>query len=209
MKALLIFTMTWLIISCNGQTKDDAKDIKDCFAGYKSSILENKGDEAIKWVDKNTLNYYGKMLQLAISADSKTVSNLGILDKMTVLTVRHRIPKEEVLKMKGNSFFTYAINSGMVGKNSVMTLEIGDIEISGNLAKGQLVVNGQKAPLYFQFNKENDKWKIDITSIFPASIIGLKQVIKNNGLTENEFILNALRGLTGKEADVSIWKPLT
>jgi len=208
MRTLLIFALTLLIISCNNQTKDDQIDVKECFEGYKSSILASKGDEAVKWVDKNTLNYYDKMLKLSISGDSATVNNLGILDKLTVLTVRHRIPKEEVLKMDGNSFFIYAINSGMVGKNSVMTIEIGDIEISGDFAKGQILANGQKASLYFQFNKENNKWKIDITSIFSASIVGLKQVIKNNGLTENDFILNGLEGLTGRRPDLSIWRPL-
>ena len=89
-----------------------------------------------------------------------------------------------------------------------MKLEIDDIEISGNFAKAQIVANGQKAPIYFQFNKENGFWKIDITSIFTASIVGLKQMIKNNGLTENEFILIALEGLTGKPTDSRIWKPL-
>jgi hypothetical protein len=200
--------MSLLISSCRDQNKKDRKEIKDCFAGYKASILESNGEEAIKWIDKNTLDYYDRILEVSITGDSATVQNLGLMDKLTVLTVRHRIPQEEVLKMDGNSFFIYAIDAGMVGKNSIMPLEIGDIDISGNFAKGQLIANGQEAPLFFHFNKEGDKWKINITSIFVPSTAGLKQAIKNNGQTENQFIFEMLEILTGKVVENSVWQPL-
>lgn len=203
----LISLMLFIVYSCFGQNASDEKGIKDCFAGYKLSILESRGEEAIKWVDKNTLDYYESMLKLSIVADSSIVQILDFMDRFTVLTARHRIPKDELLKMDGNSFFVYAIDAGMVGKGGVTTVEIGEVTIDGDTAKGQLVSNGQVSPLYFQFNKEDGQWKIDITSIFAPSAAALTKMIKDSGQSETEFILQALQLLTGRSVDNSIWHP--
>ena len=205
---LYLAIMVITVDSSYGQANADEADVRKSFTGYKSSIMNGQGEEALGWVDSNTLEYYSNMLELSISADSATVNNLDLMDKLMVLTVRHRVPKEKVFSMSGNTFLIYAIDEGMVGKNSVMTLEIGEISVNGNSAQGQVVNNGIAAPLYFEFNKESDGWKIDITSIFGPSSAALKEAIKNFGQTENEFIFQTLEMLTGKPLDQKIWHPL-
>ena len=203
-----LLTGILILISLTTFAQSDAELVRKTFSNYKKFILEGKGVEAAKWVDNKTISFYDKMLNMSLYADSASVQDLGIIDKLTVLSVRHRVPVEELLPMNGRDFFAYAIDHGMVGKNSVMTIEIGEVKVEGNFANGQMVSNGQKSPLYFQFNKEEGEWKLDITSLFPASNAGLKQMIESEEMTDNEFIFQTLEMLTGKTVSESIWQPL-
>lgn len=197
--------MTLLVGVSYGQS---TKEVKECYSSYKAAIIESNGEEALKCIDKNTLGYYGKMLDISIHGDSATIQNLELMDKMMVLTIRHRIPHEEIFSQDANSLFVYAVNSGMVGKNSVAPLEIGLVEIDEDFAKGQIVSNGQPTPLNYEFNKEEGQWKLDLTAIFAPSAAALKQVIDENDQTENEFIFEILGMVTGKAVENNIWHPL-
>lgn len=211
MKLLKYLTPLFLLAISYGtiaQKNSETDLIKKTFAEYKRSILAGEGEEAIKWVDSHTLNYYDQMLETAVTADSADVQKLGLMDKLTVLTARHRIPKEEALEMRGRDFFIYAIDKGMVGKSSVMNVEIGKVKVDGDSGSGQVIVNGREVPLFFDFSRENDLWKLDITSIFVATNAGLKQMLAENGTTDNEFILQALEMLSGKPVRDDIWQPL-
>jgi hypothetical protein len=209
MKQIPIFLLIAIFpVISFGQSGNDIQMIKNTFSNYKKSILASDGSEAVKWVDTKTVVYYGKMLQASLHADSAQVQNLGLMDKLIVLIVRHKVPKNEIEKMNGNEFFVYAINQGMVGKNSVMNIEIGEVKVNNNFANGQIMSGGQKSPLFFQFNKEEGQWKIDITSLFPASTAGLKKVISDNGMTENDFIFKTLEMLTGSAVGNEIWQPM-
>lgn len=204
-----ILNLLFVLIVCNSVAQTQPIElIKKTFDNYKSAILNDKGEQAINYVDSRTLKYYSDILETAKTADSLAVNQLGLMDKIMVLTLRHRTPKKELLAFDGKKLFTYAIKEGMVGKNSVMNVSIGNVEVDTNFAKGQLVTNGQQAPFYFHFNKEDGGWKIDLTSILPASETAFKSVIKQSGQSENDFLLNLLTMLTGNKPNNSIWKPV-
>jgi len=143
---------------------------------------------------------------LVKSADSVSVERLSLLDKLMVLIVRHRTPQEDIRKFDGRPLFIYAINSGMVGKNSVSSNTIGEVTVDKKFAKGQVLVNGKKAPIFMQFNKEENSWKMDLTALFPMSNMAFKKVIEDSGENENDFIFKILESLTGKKPSAEIWQ---
>jgi hypothetical protein len=204
-----ILTLTSLVfLTCLtfGQSENDL--VKKSFNTYKKSILEGQGKESIKYVTSKTIDYYDMELNLAINGDSSTISALGLMDKLTVFIARHRIPRKEILKMTGKDFFIYAVDNGMIGKNSVVTTQIGEVHVEGNFANGQMILNGQKTPLYFQFSKEDNEWKVDLTSLFPQSNMALTKMVSDQGLSDNDFIFQTLENLTGKKVSKNIWRPL-
>jgi hypothetical protein len=142
--------------------KKEEKLVRESFNSYKTSILNDKGEKAVDFVDSKTISYYNEILETTKKADSLTVNSLGILDKLMVISIRYRTSKRDILSFNGKELLIYAIKEGMVGKNSVMNTEIGDVEIDGNFAKGQLISKGQKTPFYFHFYKESNIWKIDL-----------------------------------------------
>jgi hypothetical protein len=208
MKNYFILFLTLLIItSCYGQKKQE-RLVKNSFNSYRSAILNDKGEEAADQVDSRTISYYSEILEKTKSADSTTVNSFNIMDKLMVFSIRHRATKEEILSFDGRGLFIYAIKEGMVGKNSVANNNIGEVIVDGNFAKGQFISNGKKAPFYFHFYKENKKWKVDLTSIFPVATLAFKKMVDDSGQNENEYLFMLLEMITGEKPGNEIWLPI-
>lgn len=192
---------------CFSQKKEE-KQVRKAFEKYKTAILSDKGKEAVNSVDTRTINYYNKIINETIALDSIGLDSLGTIDKLTVLTLKHKASKKELLKFDGKGVLEYAIKNGMVGKSSVVGTTIGEVIIEDNFAKGQLVKNGQEAPFYFHFYKEDEVWKIDITSLFSIGTIAIQKMIKDSGTDENVFFVNLLELITNKKPGTELWQPI-
>lgn len=207
MKALSILILLFISQFIFSQ-KSQEKLVRKSFEKYKSSILNDKGEDAVEYVDSKTINYYSDILEVVITADSLKIEALSILDKVMVLAIRHRTENEQIMSFDGKSLLIYAIEEGMVGKNSVANNSIGEVIINEEFAKGQFIANGQETALYFHFYKENKLWKIDLTSIFPASIVAFENMISQSGKAENEFLFEVLEMMTGERPSSEIWEPI-
>ena len=104
--------------------------------------------------------------------------------------------------------FIYAVNNGMVGKESVKENSISSITIEGNIAKAQLSVSGTPTEMSFTFRKFGRQWKLDLTTVLKDSIDAINTVITNMGITPTEFILAMLLYSNGQPADPDIWQPV-
>lgn len=201
----ILFFLLFIITSCSGQ-KEEGKLVQKSFELYKTAILNDKGEDAVKQVDSRTIKYYSDMLEKIKFADSTEVNSLSIIDKVMVFAVRHRASKEDILSFDGKGLIVYAVENSMIGKNSVANNTVGNVEIDGDFAKGEFVVNGQKAEsFYLHFYKEEGKWKIDLTAIFAIGAEAFTQLQKESGLNENEFLFSILEYLTGRKPGSEIW----
>ncbi len=206
--AVITLTLLLAFTASAYAQKGEEKQVRRSFDNYRSAILNDKGDEAAKFVDSRTLKYYGDMLELVRTADSAKVESLSILDKVMVFSIRHRASREEILSFDGRALLIYAIERGMVGKNSVAANTIGDVEVNNAFAKGQLIANGDPAPFYFHFYKEEGQWKIDLTALFPVSTTAFQRMADESGKDENEFLFSILEILTGDKPSGQIWQPV-
>jgi hypothetical protein len=188
--------------------KSEEKLVKKLFDNYKSAILNDKGEEAVNYVDSKTIKYYSDILELVKTADSAKVETLSILDKLMVFTIRHKTSKNDILSFDGKSLLVFAIKNGIAGKNSGANNSIGEVIIEGAFAKGQFIDNGQKAPFYFHFYKEEGQWKIDLTSLFPVSAMAFKKMADESGENQNDFLFSLLEMITGKKPSAEIWQPI-
>ena len=204
----LLFTM-YLLATLNASllAQNDQDEIKDCFKQYKEAILAQNGNEAVGLASTGTINYYQKMLDMALKADSSAVEKLGLIDKLTVLAVRHKLSKEEVAGHDGKSFFVYAVDNGLAGKKTVQSAELGEVQVSQKTAKGIIVVNGQTSEQYFEFFDEGG-WKIDMNQYLASTNESMAEVVKMTGMSEHQFLGQVLQSLTGNAPDNSIWQPL-
>jgi hypothetical protein len=205
-KTLWLFTL--LVIFKSFGQENQEKTIQKVFENYKSAILNDKGIEALNFVDSRTIAYYDDIINKIKTADSITIESYTILDKLMILAIRNSASQEEIMNMNGKSLFVYAIDNGMVGKNSVQNNSIGRVQIDDAFATGQFLVNGQETPINFHFYLENNNWLIDLTSIFPISSGAFKKMIASSGKSENETLLMILELMTGEKPTNSIWHPL-
>lgn len=186
------------------ESKEDAA-ILECFNSYKSAILNDKGEKAVDLVDSRTISYYSEILEKVKTSDSTTINSMNIMDKLMVFSIRHRTSKEDIMSFDGKQLLVYAIQQGMVGKNSVANNEVGSISVNEDFAKGQAVINGKPEELFYHFYKEEGKWKMDLTSLFPAGTAAFELMAEQSGMEENEYLFLLLEMTSGDEVSDSIW----
>lgn len=204
---LILFIFLVTIMSTEAQTNDIA-DIKKIFEQYKSAILNDKAEVALNSIDNRSIDYYKGILSEVKKADSNKISTMSLMDKITVLGIRARATKQEIINMKGSDAFLFAIRNGMVGKSSVVNNSVGEITVDNNFAKGELLVKGNKTPIYFHFYKESEGWKLNLTELFSLGNSSLKQMFQESGKSENEYLLEILSLLSGKTLGYEIWQPV-
>lgn len=205
----LILTPLFLLGCSKTTDANQAEEtVRLSFDNYKSAILNDKGEDAVNYLDANTIGYYSGILKLVKNANRNELSSLSLMDKLMVLIIRNKATKQEILSLDGKGLLVYAIKNWMVGKDSVMNNSIWEVSIDTDFAKGEMLVNGKKSWLYFQFHKETNSWKLDLTSIFPMSNAAIKKVADESGLSEDEFILSLIEYSSNKKPNANIWNPV-
>jgi hypothetical protein len=124
-----------------------------------------------------------------------------------VFSIRHRTSVEEILSFNGRTLLIYAIKKGMVGKGSVANITTGEVIMEDGYVKSRFIANGQESPIFFHFYKEEDKWKLDLTSIFPTSEMMMNKLADDSGTSTNEYLFFLLEMLTKEAPGPEIWVP--
>ena len=102
--ALFIFVQ---VQSSFAQTTEQL--VKNSFDNYKKAILTDDAKAALAEIDSRTKRYYQDLLAKTKTLDSTEVDKLSVIDKFTLLVIRHKLSKEEILKMTDHDLFLYAI----------------------------------------------------------------------------------------------------
>lgn len=185
-------------------------EIVKVFETYKKGILSGDSKMAIAQLDKNSINYYQEVLDISLRADSVQINQLEVLDKLMVLSIKHKVPKEELIKMNGLQLLNYSIDNGLIGnKNSINEVEIGQVDINGEIAYGQFIVKKQKTPLYFGFTYDQTQWRLDITSVFEPTGFAIRKLVEMQNKSANDVIIAMIESTTpGIKVTKDIWKPI-
>ncbi|WP_207420243.1 hypothetical protein [Desertivirga brevis] len=205
-KSIIVTFLFLITVQLFAQTPQQL--VKASFDNYKKAILTDNAKAALAEVDSRTKKYYQELLVKTKMLDSVGVNKLPVVDKFTVLVIRHKLSKEEILRMQGTDLFLYAIESGMVGKSSVSDNSIGNVTIAGDFAKGQLVSKGKAVPFFIHFYKEDSKWRFNLTSLFPLANMSFKKLVEDSGKTQNEFLFYMMELMTGAKPEASVWRPV-
>jgi len=190
------------------QGSDQETAIRACFNSYKTSVLAGNGEEAVQFVDANTLAYFEKMLELALHGEAATVKGLSALDKLMVLLVRFQIEPELLSQMDGRQLYVYSIDEGLVDREGMAANGIGKVTVNDGHAEGDHVANGVRSDLKYAFHLEDGEWKLDITSIYPAMEIAIKLMARNSRMNENDYLLFIVELDEDKKVTPEIWQPL-
>jgi len=201
----LIFTSNLSLLAQGSEPEEGL--IRRAFLTYKEAILQQQGPSALSLVNRATVQYYARMRTLALEGQEKEVRQLTPMNKIMVLSLRHRVPLGDLRKMSPEEVFAYAVDQGWIGKNSVLDSDIGRLQVFGNDASAEYVKSGKPTPLKYRFTKEDGKWKVDLTALMPVADQAMSMLIKTKGLDEDTFITGLMESVSGKKVVPSIWQP--
>lgn len=216
MKLLVSLALLSLSISaCNEEPSKGSEiegrasieGVRACFESYKSAILDQDGEKAVRFLSRSTIDQYQEYIDLALAAERRELETLSFINRMQVILLRHRVPLETLEDLDGRSAIVYAVNRDWIGKNGVIRTELGKIDVIDKRATAEVLIGGQKAPGRFQFRRETESWKFDLISVLQNTNTAMKAAVKQSGLEENEFLFTVLESVSGKRVDEGIWTP--
>ena len=206
-KVFCLILVLQILLSC--AVGKDEKEVIECFEKYKTAILNSMGEEAMKYIDSKSVDYYQNILDKVLYADKEEVMKESFINRAMIFRIRHSIPLENVKKMDVTKLLVFAINTGWIGKDAVIGMSVKNVKIEGNVATADYYKDNKKTGIRYQFYYENEQWKYNLTSLFQLSNSALKQWIKEFGYDdEDEFIFDSIEGVSGKKVSKDIYESL-
>lgn len=199
----LIFSLLLGSLVAVGQETDQAA-IQKTFSQYKEALLKGDGVEAAKLVDSRTIAIYDEAVANALKMPRQNLARLDFFSKFIILRLRHEFSKSQLEKMTGRELFIIGVEKGWISKSTVSNIK--------QLAK--IKVDLYKASASFPqapdipvlvFLNESGQWKLALWQLYELINISMKDEIAKSGLTEDQFIINALRVLSSKKVDERIF----
>jgi len=202
-KLLFLFLLTCSVFL---HAQDHAALIHTVFTSYQNAVVNDKGIEAIQYLDSTSMNYFKKILENVLHADSVKMESLALPEKFNVLMVRHLSTKKEIKELTPEKLAAFNYANGWGGKDKLQDATLGKIKIKNNSATALLMKDGKKTETSYIFNHEKDEWKIDITPFVRESEKDIQDMVQ--GQNVNEFMFGMLELMTGKAPTRAIWKPI-
>lgn len=205
MKCFLLIILLAIAGSTFGQSQADSVSV--CFQKFKAAVAEGSGNEAAEVIAAKTIEHYQSLLNIALEGDSMEVASLGLLDRLVVIAVRNQLSRAEVLKLNGKSFIAYAVDQGMLSKNSITNFQLGETRTTSRFTTSQIIVGEMETPLKIHFYDEQG-WKLDVTPILTAMGTSLSRTVSTAGMSETEWIIMTVQSFSGKLINGNIWLPM-
>lgn len=208
---LLIALIPWLNgcvvpTRTNVDESVDQQAVRQIFSAYKYALLNDLGPEAADLISEKTLRHYDQLRQLALTGDATELKELPSFNRLVVLAIRHNVAAVTLRKMQGKDIFAYGVKNQWVAKDSVAPYELGNINIYGNYAGGDISINGSSANSQLEFRKENGVWRLNLMPLLER-VSRDRSAQLNSYQDENKAILSIIEQMSGRKVDPGIWTP--
>jgi hypothetical protein len=180
------------------------------FERYREALLAKDGKAAAAVLDAESIAYYTRMRTLALDGAPAEVKKLPIIDRLSVLRVRHEVGRARLEPMDGAALLAYAVERGWISETSVRQLSLGKVVVRGDSASAEIKVGDKVAPPQYvwRFRREGGAWKFNLVTLLELGEAAVRETVRQSGGTEDEFVFAVLEKLSGKALTDEIWTPL-
>jgi hypothetical protein len=180
-----------------------ADSVRAVLLGYVAAVRQRDGAVATRAVSRATRAYYAQMAELARTAPEAQVRALPLMDRISVLMYRHRIPPAVLRTLTGDSAFAYTVSEGWVAKTMTDDPFPPAMDVYG---EGDSAIVPHRG-MTVQLVREEGAWRWDMTSIIRSASETFAASIPR-GMKEDDFILFVLQYSNGRTPTPTIWKPM-
>ena len=204
MKWIALLGFILLKVTVNAQP--DVEQVTRVFVQYQAALINEKGEEVVKYLDNQSLNYFKNLLMHIRAADSLAIESLSLSDKMNVLMIRHLPSKKEILSFTPKTLAVFSFKHGFGNKEELIGASLGKIKFIDSFAQAPLLRNNKKTGTTYYFTRLKDLWYINILPLLKESDKEFEELITSTDRTENELILGLLELMSDKKISPDIWK---
>jgi hypothetical protein len=183
----------------------DAEAIKASFERYRTEVLAGNGAAVPGIVSPSTITHYDEVVRLAQTAGPAEIASAGVMDRLMIARLRVSMPPEELAAMDGAGLLAYGVDNGMIDASSVENNSLGEVRVEGDRGFAEMLVDAVPSGVDWEFVRTGSDWTFDLAAGFPLINDTLSQVAAENGMTDDEFIFEAVTMVTGEPVDASIF----
>ncbi len=184
--------------------KEAPAEVQAAFKMYRQALLDGDGEAAWSVIDSHTTRFYGQMLRDSLSLPARDLNRLDYIHRLTVLRLRTEFRKPQLQALTGRDVFVLAVTNGWISKSTVQSVPaLQRVTVNGRYAQGYLPVDPRVPALYFIY--EDSQWKLALWKTFEIANGAIRQMKQESGLSEKEFLLNMLRGVSKFEVSDRIF----
>ncbi len=205
MYRLIPIILLCLLVGCKA---NEEKLIRKTLSDYKSAVLKDNGNEAVKYVDSQTITYYQHLKESAMTLDSIDIERMRLMDRFQMILMKHLLKPEELRKMDGRQIFAILIKNRTISKESFIKATIGKLTIHENFASAQILIDKRPVDVFeMTFSKERGRWKVMVLEMLRTVEPFLKEQIDKKGTDEHVLFDLVANELNGKYLEQNVWHP--
>ncbi len=207
MRSLLsLFVLVLLALPLPAAANPEA--VKESFQIYQAALLRSDGAKAAEVVTQSSRDLYRGYADQALTYDRADLERLHVVDRLSILLMRHDLPREELARMTGAEIIAYAVERGWIDKEGTARIRLGNYQVESDFATGTLLQpDGGETPFKVEFRKEDDQWRLDLVKMMEIGRYGIEHAIKQTGMSEDQFVFYVLEVSTGVAPGPEIWNP--
>jgi hypothetical protein len=202
-RALALLALAALGTSaCTSERSEPPEDaVRRSFAEYKSAAMAGRGAEAARLLSSMTVNHFGRLRDLALHAPADEVRAHSCVNQLSIFRLRQFVPAEELRSMSAEQTLAYALSQGWVGRDVVANVELGQIEMHGSGALGEVLIDGLNNEWWHILVEEEGRWRFDLLQGYGISESEFSGLARDNGIDKTELALAVLEGTSGVAID--------
>ena len=181
--------------------------VRQSFAEYKRAVMAGDGAAAVGQLSAATVQWYGKMQDVALHGSKEEVEQLGPLQKIQVLAFRQRVPADELRTMSQRQLVAYSVAYGWVGKVGTGRSALGTVTASSGTAVANVLLGGKDSGQQYHFVREDGRWLFNQLPTLEASEDGLKAAAAQRGMPVDQFVQALIESGLGKKITPDLWQP--
>lgn len=206
-----LLSLSWILSGCDTRAQDK-EDMIVLMQTLDSCNNASDGNNILGIFTQSTWAHNDRLIKLGLEGTEAEVKALPLFDRMEVLRMRLRSNREELSKLKGMEYTRFATSRGWyvtpVEQRAESTLDRFKFSAAGDEAWAYLVVDGEPTQTKIHFIKEGGEWRYDEPEAMIAYGRDYAREARQEGMSENEYIILVLEEEIGREVPDSVWQPL-
>jgi hypothetical protein len=140
--------------------------------------------------------------------NAETVQAQPLVNQLNILLLRLRVPLDELESLSPRALIAHTVDQGWIAKSGVLGLEPGKVVAEGDAAVLHVVIDEQDAGPAFRFDREGGAWRLDLVPTTQDGNAALELAVRQQGVSESEFMLALVESAVGRKLGPEVWVPL-
>jgi len=211
-RALLLLLLVLLPAGCatSPQTAEGSAEraVEQTFESYRRALLARDGAAAADLVTEQTWAFYRDWADRALTADRVALMESPLVDRVSVLLMRHGMAPAQLREMSGKEIFAHAVERGWISRDGTSNLRLTEYRADGSTAHARVVGrSGQVSDIMLRFVRQEGRWRLDVPDMVDTSRSAVALAVALSDMTQEEFLYHALEDGTGRRPGPEIWNP--